>query len=70
MTRPVAVGFVPLVDAAAIVIAGALGFDAEEGLDVAPRPQPPDPKPQPPDPQPPDPQPPDPPPDLESRRPW
>ena len=40
MTRPVAVGFVPLVDAAAVVIAGALGFDAEEGLDVAPRPQP------------------------------
>jgi two-component system, oxyanion-binding sensor len=35
MTRPLCIGFIPLVDAAALIVAVDKGFAAEEGLDVA-----------------------------------
>jgi ABC-type nitrate/sulfonate/bicarbonate transport system substrate-binding protein len=34
MTRPLCIGFIPLVDAAALIVAVDKGFAAEEGLDV------------------------------------
>src|SRR5215208_4647099 len=34
MTRPICIGFIPLVDAAALIVAVDRGFTAEEGLDV------------------------------------
>ncbi|MGR3542647.1 MAG: ABC transporter substrate-binding protein [Hasllibacter sp.] len=40
MRRPVAFGYVPLVDAAPVLVARALGFDADEGLRIEPSAQP------------------------------
>ena len=34
MSRPVRIGFIPLVDAAALIVAIDKGFAAAEGLDV------------------------------------
>ena len=40
MKRRVDVGFVPLVDAAPVLIAREMGFDSDEGIDLLPLPQP------------------------------
>ena len=40
MRRRIEVGFVPLVDAAPVLIAREMGFDRDEGLDLLPLPQP------------------------------
>ena len=40
MRRPIAFGYVPLVDAAPVLVARALGFDADEGLRLEPAAQP------------------------------
>ena len=40
MRRRVDIGYVPLVDAAPVLIAHEMGFDRDEGLDVLPLPQP------------------------------
>jgi ABC-type nitrate/sulfonate/bicarbonate transport system substrate-binding protein len=34
MTKPLCIGFIPLIDAAALIVAVDKGFTAAEGLDV------------------------------------